>query len=258
MSKTNYDNTPSFYNSQEVFEKYLGRTSYYSVLQKNVIKLCKLANAKKVLELGSATGSTSFAISKELPKANVVGVDMRNDIIKIANELKEKEKIVNVQFVCNNFCDLDNYCDFDFIVMLYSFHHIEDPQEKKIEFLKNVYDAVKESTYLCIAETFLPVSYNSEVDSIKALWKERVIEGEASTFWESLNGLNIDNISFASEVGAFCGEYEGIAGDEVVERKTEFLVTDEFLCREAKNIGWNILINKACNSIGERIVLLKK
>jgi len=30
---TDYDETPSFYNNDEMFEKYLGKTSYYLALQ---------------------------------------------------------------------------------------------------------------------------------------------------------------------------------------------------------------------------------
>ena len=102
MTNPNYDNTPSFYNSQEVFEKYLAQTSYYKGLQNNVIKLCKLSESKKILELGSATGATSFAIAKAIPDATVIGIDMRSDIIAVANGLKEKNKVNNVNFIKRN------------------------------------------------------------------------------------------------------------------------------------------------------------
>jgi len=38
----NYDLTPSFFNNQETFEKYLGQTSDYKVLQEAMKKLCSL------------------------------------------------------------------------------------------------------------------------------------------------------------------------------------------------------------------------
>ena len=104
MSNSNYDTTPSFYNSQEVFEKYLGQTSYYKSMQNNVIKLCRLAGSKKILELGSATGATSFAIANSIPDATVIGMDMRSDIIAVANDLKAKNSIQNVDFITGDFC----------------------------------------------------------------------------------------------------------------------------------------------------------
>lgn len=260
MSNSNYDNTPSFYNSQEVFEKYLGQTSYYKSLQNNVIKLCRLAGSKKILELGSATGATSFAIANSIPDATVIGMDMRSDIIAVANDLKAKNGIQNVDFITGDFCAYTNYSDSDFIVMLYSFHHIVDPEENKWSFLRKVFADVKEGTYLCVAETFLPCE-PTEGDfelKTKELWKLRVEEGNATTFWESLIGITDNDVKFASDVGNFCGEYEGIAGNEVLERQTEFLLTADKLCAEATKAGWKVIINKPCNVVGESIVLLKK
>ena len=49
-----YDNTPSFYNNSEYFERYLGRTSYYLGLQKAVDKIIAAVGPEKVLELGTA------------------------------------------------------------------------------------------------------------------------------------------------------------------------------------------------------------
>lgn len=260
MTNPNYDSTPSFYNSQEVFEKYLGQTSYYKSLQNNVIKLCKLAKSKKILELGSATGATSFAIAKAIPDGAVIGIDMRSDIISVANALKEKSKANNVSFITEDFCTYTNYSDCDFIVMLYSFHHIIDPEENKWSFLRKVFAEVKEGTYLCIAETFLPCEPDEDDFELKTkgLWELRVEEGNATTFWESLPGITTDDVRFATEVGTFCGEYEGIAGTEVIERQTEFLLTADKLCVEAEKAGWEVVINRPCNAVGEAIVLLRK
>lgn len=260
MTNPNYDNTPSFYNSQEVFEKYLAQTSYYKGLQNNVIKLCKLSESKKILELGSATGATSFAIAKAIPDATVIGIDMRSDIIAVANGLKEKNKVNNVNFITDDFCTYSNYFDCDFIVMLYSFHHIVDPEENKWSFLRKVFTDVKEGTYLCIAETFLPCEPDEDEFELKTkgLWELRVKEGNATTFWESLSGITTDDVRFATDIGAFCGDYEGIAGNEVLERQTEFLLTAAKLCVEAKKAGWEVVINKPCNAVGEAIVLLRK
>ncbi len=260
MSKSNYDSTPSFYNSQEVFEKYLGLTSYYKGLQNNVIKLCRMAKSKRILELGSATGTTSFAIAKAIPESTVIGIDMRSDIVSLANDLKKENGIDNVSFLTDDFCSYEKYSDSDFIVMLYSFHHIVDPEENKWSFLRKVYTSVNEGTYLCIAETFLPcepIDDNFD-EKTKALWDLRVKEGDATTFWESLLGITDKDVTFAEDVGSFCGAYEGIAGDEVLDRKTEFLVTTDKLCEEASKIGWKVVINKPCNSVGESILLFKK
>ena len=258
MRDRNYENTPSFYNSQEVFEHYLGQTSYYKTLQQCVLKLCRLTNLKRILELGSATGSTSFVLAKANSDVNIVGIDMRPDIVNIAKELAKKSDIKNVEFIAEDFCSFDNFEAFDFIVMLYSFHHIVDPEKNKFNFLKKVYTQAKEGTYLCIAETFLPDEKNYKSKRIRQLWDVRAKEGEYSTFWESLDGVDENSIKRSLEIGRFCGKYESIAGDEVIKRETEFLLTTGKLCDMAKKCGWKLIINKACNTIGENIVLLKK
>ena len=80
------------------------------------------------------------------------------------------------------------------------------------------------------AETFLNCELNKSGFTAKtrALWNLRVHEGKSSTFWSAIEGLRECDIKFAKEVGTFCGKYEEIAGNEVLERKTEFLVVDPF------------------------------
>lgn len=53
----NFDKTPSFYNSQEVFNKFLNKTSYYKAIQECLINMVNFVKPKEVVELGSATGS---------------------------------------------------------------------------------------------------------------------------------------------------------------------------------------------------------
>ena len=56
MENKEYYFTPSFYNDDKTFEKFLKQTSFYSGLQRNLIKLIGFVNPKKICELGSATG----------------------------------------------------------------------------------------------------------------------------------------------------------------------------------------------------------
>ena len=260
MNKNDYNKTPSFYNTQEVFEKYLGQSSYYNALQRNVVKLCMLSKCKRILELGCATGATSITLAKAIPSANIIGLDMRDNVIKVAEQQARIHNVKNLDFVVSNFCNYPKYSAYDFIVMLYSFHHIEDPETNKIKFLSKIYNQVKKNTYLCIAETFLNCELNKSGFTAKtrALWNLRVHEGKSSTFWSAIEGLRECDIKFAKEVGTFCGKYEEIAGNEVLERKTEFLLTKERLCEIARQIGWKVIICEDCNTIGEAIILLQK
>lgn len=254
----NYDLTPSFFNNQETFEKYLGQTSYYKILQEAMKKLCLFIKPNKIIELGSATGSTAIALAKTCAESTVVGIDMRQDVIEIAKEIAQKEEISNVKFEVSNFCDYTGYANADFIAMLYSFHHIEDPSEEKEKFLEKLKNETKKGTYLCIGETFLPKSYDDMTkEEITELWRVRSNEGKYSTFWASIDGVSKEKIANSMDIAEFCMHHESIAGNEVVERKTEFLVSSQELIKMAKKTGWEVIFSYPCNTVGEEIVLLR-
>jgi len=254
----NYDLTPSFFNNQETFEKYLGQTSYYKVLQEAMKKLCSFIKPKTIIELGTATGSTAIALAKNCNNSTVIGIDMRKDVIEIAQSLAIKENISNVKFEVSDFCEYSGYNNADFIAMLYSFHHIEDPMAEKEKFLEKLKRETKKGTYLCIGETFLPKSYfDMSKEDILQMWDIRANEGKYSTFWASIDGVSEEIITNSMDIADFCMKHESIAGNEVVERKTEFLVSSQELINMARKAGWEVVFSYPCNTVGEEIVLLK-
>ena len=254
MSK-DFKETPSFYNNEEVFKKYLGNTSYYIGLQQTVLKLISLAVPDSVLELGAATGSTSIMIANEFPEVQVTGVDMRHEVVDIANAAAAE--IPNVSFTTADMMDISRQpIAADFVVLLYSFHHILDPLDRKVEFLQNMYMSMKSKTFICIAETFLPKV--SDVASISALWAERKDEGYYSTFWSALSGLDTESLEQAKAVGTYCRRNETLAGKLVAARDNEYLVTRQWLGDTAQQVGFEVLINEGINTIGDGVVLLYK
>ena len=258
MSNKNYDLTPSFFKTQEMFEKYLGQTSYYNVLQNDILKLCSFINPKIILELGSATGNTSMLLAKNNPQSKIIGIDMRQDVVDVANKLSRESNIQNVSFEKSDFLEYPGYSEANFIVMLYSFHHIPDPIEEKEKFLHKLKNETERGTYLCIGETFLPKRYSDmNKEEILEFWNLRAEEGRAATFWSSLSGIEKENILKSTDIADFCARHESIAGDEVAKRETEFLVTGEELIEMSKRIGWEIILSFPCNTIGEEVVLLK-
>ena len=78
----NYIETPSFYNNEEYFKKYLGQTSYYTNLQNIVKKIISLIEPNNVLELGAALGTTSIQLAKKYPDISFTGTDLREDVVE--------------------------------------------------------------------------------------------------------------------------------------------------------------------------------
>lgn len=252
-----YDKTPSFYNSSETFDKYLGRTSYYRVLQDSVNKICRIAEPDEILELGTGTGDTARRISKTLPNSQITAVDNREKIINEARS--ETQQNNNVNFYVDDMIEYVSRKEKlqKFVLMLYSFHHIPDPVDNKLDFLEKCYESIPDRGYLCIAEGFLP-DMDVRDTKLKDLWEMRRKEAYSSTFWDSLEGLNRESINKSQKIGNFSSRYEGRAGQKVVERDEEYLVSRDWIESKAKDQGFNVLISEPCNSLGEGIVLLQK
>lgn len=254
-----YQNTPSFYNNEEFFNQYLGCTSYYTSLQNVVKKIIKITDAHSVLELGSALGTTTLAMAKEYPNIVFSGSDIREDVVAQANE--EAQKYNNVAFVQEDMCEhvtSTALSGFDLIFLLYSFHHILDPLENKIEFLKNCYTNMKSGSYLLITETFLPEETEELKENlqIKRLFEQRAAEGYASTFWSTLS--SITEVEIAKKAANVSLNEELEAGRLVNERNEEYLVKFSWLVEAAKTCGFKVVIAEPVNSIMEKALLLQK
>lgn len=257
-----YKDTPSFYNNEEYFKKYLGCTSYYSGIQNVTEKLISLTKPANVLELGAALGATTSKLVAAFPDMSFNGTDIREDIVKQAEEDSDRKGIKNVSFFAEDMCktakrDLSGY---DLIYLLYSFHHIPDPLGKKTEFLRDCYQNMKKGAYLLITETFLPEEAENicEDKSIKELFRYRSLEGYASTYWEALNGISKEDIKFARSVAEFSGREESRAGDHVYDRQDEYLVKFSWLKEQAEHAGFHTVIAEPVNCVMEKVLLLKK
>lgn len=256
----NFIATPSFYDTEEKFKNYLGQTSFYNKLQYCVSKLVTLANPSNLVDMGIGTGSTTFRLARENPDCNILGIDIRKEMVDQANSISTSYDIHNVTFKT---MDMTKYFSFeyeipDFMVFLYSFHHIEDPLNRKIDFLKLCKEKMSPNSKLCIAETFLPesVSLEDEKSKIQYLWSKRITESYTSTFWASLGGLSKKELASSKEVAKFSLENEYRAGNLVMERNNEYLVKISWLVDIAKKLGFKVDIAEYCNSVGDGVVLL--
>lgn len=256
----NFDETPSFYNTEEVFKKYLAKTRYYVALQDAVCKVVSFCRPKTILELGSGTGATSFRLAKENKNSSIIAVDMREEMIDVSYKTFHNENLSNINFVKSEMVDYvkNNNELAEIIVMLYSFHHIIDPYENKINFLKLCREKLPKKGRLCIAETFLPECSNPSILKSKIIecWSKRIIEGYSSTFWASLENINSESIQKAKEIASFSMENEKTAGELVIKRDNEYLISMDWLINSAKSLGYIVEIAEPCNAIGDAVVLL--
>lgn len=260
---SDYDSTPSFYNTDNTFEKYLGQTSYYRGLQTAVTKLVGDIEPDDLVELGSGTGETAFTVAEAFPALDVTGVDKRESVIQLSQERLTDSERANLQFVRADFrayIQDSTTPPAEMLVLLYSFHHIPDPVSHKREFLADCLDRLDAGAYVCLAETFLDTTWQSKQADrkLRQTWANRGLEGYASTFWSALDGLDAESITRAQEIGAFSRTHELEAGDNVRKRDDEYLVTMTWLTETATDVGFDVVLAEPTNALGDGVVLLQK
>jgi len=258
-------NSWSYYSNEDTFIRFLGMTSYYLGLQDNLARIIKILKPTQILELGFGTGHSSVRIAKQNASSSITAIDLREKMLPIARALASRFQLTNINFEMG---EMTHYVQqdlhkFDFIFLLYNFHHIPDSvntqNEKKrnagkLEFLRNCYNNMKDSAYLCIADLFIP---NNDED-IKQLFEHRVNEGYASTFWNGLGSLGAEDISEARRAADFCKRNEEQVGIKVVNREHEFPITREWLKKSAREAGFAEVLNENINDVGDAIMLFQR
>lgn len=260
MDRSEYDGTPSFYNNEDTFEKYLGQTSYYLSLQNRVVEAVSHVAPDRITELGSGTGETTIRLANESPSAEVLGIDNRESVTEISRDNLDELDLTNLRFETADMREHVQRSLPEMVVMLYSFHHIPDPLEQKIDFLENCYETLPDGGYICIAETFLKTDARGELADreIRSTWADRGLEGYASTFWSALDGLSQSDIEHAQDVGEFSRQHEREAGENVRTRDEEYLITMDWVVEHAQSVGFEVVLAEPVNSLGDGIVLIQK
>jgi 2-polyprenyl-3-methyl-5-hydroxy-6-metoxy-1,4-benzoquinol methylase len=257
-----YDGTPSFYTTEETFEKYLGQTSHYLSLQDALVDLVASIESDRILEMGSGTGQTAIRLAEEYPTTEVRGIDNRESVIDRSQSAAADRDCSNLTFETAEMVEYVQMADSlpELVVFLHSFHHIPDPLQQKIDFLNDCYATVPDGGHICIGEAFLQTDARGPAADrdVRTQWADRGLESYASTFWSALDGLSASDIEHAQEVGQFSREHELEAGENVRVRDEEYLISMNWLIEHARGVGFEVVLAEPVNSLGDGIVLLRK
>lgn len=105
--------------------------------QKNFSQLINLQKHFSVLEVGTGGGRWAFYIAPSV--RNVVGIDISQEMIDIASNLKIKSGLENVNFVKSNFLEFDSEYQFNVIYFSGVLQYISDLDlEKTIQKAKDL------------------------------------------------------------------------------------------------------------------------
>ena len=109
----------------------------------NLLKIFELENKiklinQKILDAGSGSGHRIINVAKHFKKCNFFGIDISETSLKIANIIKEKNNIENIQFKKFNLMDSTLKLEkFDIILCMGVLHHLSNP-EKGLQNILNI------------------------------------------------------------------------------------------------------------------------
>jgi SAM-dependent methyltransferase len=94
-------------------------------------------DGKKILDAGSGSGHRIMNVAKFFQQSDFLGIDISEKSLEIANELKNTNKIENIQFLKHNIMSgVDNLGKFDMVLCMGVLHHLSNP-EKGLQMLVN-------------------------------------------------------------------------------------------------------------------------
>ena len=181
--------------------------AYHSLSTLEPLQYYSLQPGDSLLDIGCGAGADCFlAAYRGGPQVRVFGVDVVDDLIARANELKAKYKIENVEFLNGTPPPVPfGPASFDLVIMNYSFHLFED----KATLLREIERVLKKNGTVIIADDFTPkrLNHSEELDNWImaagcAISAEQFVTISAS--------VGLDEISFINE------DLPHLSKDEVV------------------------------------------
>jgi SAM-dependent methyltransferase len=82
-----------------------------------------------ILDAGCGTGVFSFELAKLHPEAQVVGIELEPVLVARANEIVRRAQLANCSFREGDVTKLDFEAEFDLVVSVDNFEHVEDDVE---------------------------------------------------------------------------------------------------------------------------------
>ncbi len=136
---------------EELNESFRKRMWEYKQFVKFLIKGVGIKDYSKILEIGPGPGWITILLAKANPTLKITGLEISEDMIRVANENKENEGISDqIEFILGDAKNMSEIKDktFDAVISHDSLHHWEDP----IRVFNEIQRVLKENGVFCIKD----------------------------------------------------------------------------------------------------------
>lgn len=168
LKKLNNEHTmlhyPYFKNENDTFSQAQQNLTDYC------ISLLTTLENKKILEIGCGNGIQAIYISENYKPLTIIGIDLNNSNIEIANNEKNQTKLKNISFLVDDAQNLKNIPSnsIDTILNIESAFHYPDKQA----FLKEVHRVLKPGGEFLIADI---LSTRKNREGLMKIWGRQMI-----------------------------------------------------------------------------------
>jgi ubiquinone/menaquinone biosynthesis C-methylase UbiE len=140
----------TFEKNEEELERLKLQATIAIHAEREIWKTAGLQPGMQVLDIACGPGFTACELAKIVGKQGfVTGVDINEELIAVAHQAKESEKINNVSFSLGNLYDLELPENrYDFVYARFVFQHLKKPETALI----NLRKVLKPGGTLCILD----------------------------------------------------------------------------------------------------------
>ncbi|MFA7074952.1 MAG: methyltransferase domain-containing protein [Endomicrobiaceae bacterium] len=175
-----------FENEAKKFDELIVKLiPYYDEMLNALINSVNFEKRKnvKILDLGCGTGNVSLKILNGFPKAEILCVDLSQNMIDIAKNKLSKYK--NISFAVGNIADFEFKNTYDVILSSLAVHHLKT-DEDKAKFYKMIFGILNKNGIFANADEILGENKYLQNVNMK-LWteymKKNFSEREVSEKW---------------------------------------------------------------------------
>jgi SAM-dependent methyltransferase len=93
---------------------------------RRVLPVTRSGSYQRILDAGCGSGVFSFELAKQHPEAQVLGIDSEPDLVSRGNEIARRAGLANCRFEEGDVTKLDFEDEFDLVLSVDNFEHVED------------------------------------------------------------------------------------------------------------------------------------